>query len=60
MRLGGEHELHPYLGAVTEGRRLRNDEISVAYIFITNVIFKSYNVANRDLLKPITDIAGYK
>jgi len=27
---------------------------------VINVITKSYNVANRDLLKPITNIAGYK
>ena len=60
LRLGGEHELHPYLGAVTEGRRLRNDEMSVAYVPTTNVVSESCDVANRDLLKPVTDIAGCK
>jgi len=43
-----------------EGKRLRYDEISVANMPAINVVTESYDVINRDLLKPVTDIAGYK
>ena len=60
MQLKSEHELYLYLGVITEGKRLWNDEISVVYILIINIISKSYNVINRDLLKPVTNIASCK
>ena len=34
--------------------------MSIANILATNVITKSYNIANRDLLKPVTNIASCK
>ena len=54
-------ELYPqFQGVVTEGRRLRYDEMSVANVSVINVVTESCNVANRDLFKPVINIAGYK
>ena len=45
---------------IIKSKRLRYNKISIINILIINIIIKSYNIINKDLLKLITNIANCK
>jgi len=60
LRLKNKYKLYLYLKVVIKNKRFQNNEISVVYILIINIMSKSYNVVNKDLFKLIINIINYK